>query len=159
QLRFTPDAHPAVAATVSNPVTITSLDNADYRDAILMLGTGSNDVPEIQAATLTVAEVAENTGRILATMRPLTRRFLLWGPLDRGASEGAATARGIIIRQIEAQFAAIGGENWLPLRELLVSEGLSRAGITPTTQDGLDVAAGAVPQSLRDASSIHLNAA
>lgn len=157
--RFTPTSHPAspVAVTVA---TITSRDALSSRRNVLMLGMGTNDIPDIQAGTRTVQDVCDNY-RAVTNFVPgtLIKRALIWGPLDRGAGEGNGTARGTIIRAIEAWLAETYGTNFLPVRALLSSEGLARAGITPTTQDNADVAAGAIPQSLRDASSVHLNAA
>lgn len=157
--RFTPSTHPSAPVIVSNPVAITSLDNEVYRDCVLALDCGTNDIGAIVAGNRTLSSVTSAIARVMATQRTLVKRRMVWGVLDRGAPEGASTATGIVIRQIEAFLEDSYPDEYLPLRSLLSSEGLMRAGITPTSQDNLDIAAGAVPQSLRDASSVHLNAA
>lgn len=49
------------------------------------------------------------------------------------------------------------GSKYFPTRKYLIESGLTIAGITPTSQDETDIAAGKVPTSLKS-DSIHLNA-
>lgn len=58
----------------------------------------------------------------------------------------------------DAKMLETFGNHYFPSRRMLVDFGLSMAGITPTAQDTTDMAAGAVPTSLRY-DGTHLNAA
>lgn len=49
------------------------------------------------------------------------------------------------------------GNKYFPTRKYLIESGLTIAGITPTSQDETDIAAGKVPTSLKS-DSVHLNA-
>ncbi|MET3517795.1 lysophospholipase L1-like esterase [Pseudacidovorax sp. 1753] len=58
----------------------------------------------------------------------------------------------------DAEWAATFGRRHIAIRPYLVAYGLADAGLAPTSQDTADMAAGAVPSSLR-VDGVHLNAA
>lgn len=145
--------------SVASVVDILSIDGILRLGRIHIIGFGTNDIPLIEAGTLTVDEVCANFVRATSILTPARSRVLVWGLSDRGASEGAGTQRGGLIRQIETFLDRTYGANFINVRKHLVTRGLIDAGITPTAQDTSDIAAGSVPQSLRDTSSVHLNTA
>lgn len=70
-----------------------------------------------------------------------------------GLSTGTNTSREADDNAMLARY----GNKFFPTRKMLVEQGLTIAGLTPTTQDQTDIAAGTVPTSLRS-DGVHLNA-
>lgn len=73
-----------------------------------------------------------------------------------GLSIGEQTASYYI--ELENTLKQAFGNKYFPTREYLINYGLTLEGITPTSQDTADIAAGKVPTSLRS-DATHLNAA
>jgi len=70
-----------------------------------------------------------------------------------GLSTGTNTSREADDNAMLAKY----GNKFLPTRKMLVEQGMTIAGLTPTSQDQTDITAGTVPTSLRS-DSVHLNA-
>ena len=132
---------------------------ADKYDQVQIIEMGANDIPLLETGAKSVGTIMAGYGEAISRLTAVRPRFIVWGPLDRGASEGATTQRGKWTREIEARLAAAYGPSFINVRKYLSERGLADAGITPTAQDTTDMAAGAVPQSLRFPGSIHMNAA
>lgn len=132
---------------------------ADKYGQIQIIEMGANDIPLLETGAKSVSTILAGYGAAVGRLSPVRPRFIVWGPLDRGASEGASTQRGKWTREIEARLEATYGPAFINVRKYMSERGLADAGITPTAQDTTDMAAGAIPQSLRFAGSIHMNAA
>lgn len=147
------------AVAVPNTVDIYCTAPALRGARLLIAGAGTNDLPAIVAGTRSVDYVCAQFANMAAVLTPVRPRFLFWGPLDRGASEGAGTTVGGHIRSIETYLARTFGARFVNVREYLSTRGLADAGITPTSDDTADMAVGAVPRSLRAGSTTpHLTA-
>lgn len=150
---------PGSAVSVPNVVDIYSDAPSLRGDRVLIAGAGTNDLPAIVAGTRTVDYVCAQFANMAEVLTPVRPRFLFWGPLDRGASEGAGTTVGGHIRSIEQYLARTFGAKFVNVREYLSTRGLADAGITPTSDDIADMAVGGVPRSLRTGSTTpHLTA-
>lgn len=60
------------------------------------------------------------------------------------------------VDKVNKEFANVFGSHFLDVRKNILTNGLSEAGITPTTQDTTDIANGEIPTSLRY-DVVHLN--
>jgi hypothetical protein len=145
------------AVAVPSKVAVISTEGDGYRGNIQVIAVGTNDIDLIVGGTRTVADVCANIARMVTWLSAISPRFIVWSPLDRGASEGSGTTVGGYLRQIESFCAQTFGSRFFNLRDYLSTRGLIDAGLTATSQDTTDMAAGAVPQSLRNPSSVHLN--
>lgn len=76
------------------------------------------------------------------------KRYVVLG-LSSGTESGRAAE--------DSAMLAKYGNKFFPTRKMLVEQGMTIAGLTPTTQDQTDIAAGTVPTSLRS-DGVHLNA-
>lgn len=86
-----------------------------------------------------------------------TGRYLVLSVIN-GTGEGTGTSGHSNVTIINGTLIDAFGDRYLDIRRHLIDNGLSLAGITPTTQDNADVAADTVPVSLRT-DNIHLTAA
>ncbi|QGJ87278.1 hypothetical protein SEA_WOCKET_32 [Gordonia phage Wocket] len=150
------------AVTVPAVVDVESVSGPALNHRIHFIAFGVNNEPLITAGSPTqrVEDIMAWYKACTSVLTPARPRFVVWGMLDRGASEGVGTTIGILIRKVEDYLAQQYGSDFVPIRRLLASyRALAIAGITPTSTDDTDIAAGAIPDSLRDAGSVHLNAA
>ncbi|QMU22489.1 hypothetical protein [Gordonia rubripertincta] len=149
------------AVTVPAIVDVESVSGPALNHRIHFIAFGVNNEPLITAGSPTqrVEDIMAMYKACTSVLTPARPRFVVWGMLDRGASEGVDTTIGTIIRKVEDYLLLEYGSDFVPIRKLLASyRALAIAGVTPTSTDDADIAAGAIPQSLRDASSVHLNA-
>jgi hypothetical protein len=142
-------------------VDVESVSGPALNHRIHFIAFGVNNEPLITAGSPTqrVEDIMGWYKACTSVLTPARPRFVVWGMLDRGASEGVGTTVGILIRKVEDYLGQQYGSDFLPIRRLLASyRALAIAGVSPTSTDDADIAAGAVPDSLRDAGSVHLNA-
>ena len=83
------------------------------------------------------------------------KRFLILS-IENASREGLGTGAYSAITQLNADLAATYPNNFLDIRELVVTQGLAFEGISPTPQDLTDMANDVPPTSLRF-DIIHLN--
>jgi hypothetical protein len=87
----------------------------------------------------------QDTKAIIQHMTALNKRFIVISkPTGTDADD--------------AKYFAEFGRRFISIRQYMVAYGLQDAGITPTAQDNIDIAAGVVPASLR-VDSVHWNQA
>ncbi|MDF2045164.1 hypothetical protein P2P98_03240 [Microbacterium sp. Kw_RZR3] len=121
------------------------------RDSLLIVGGGTNNIPLIEAGTQTVEQVLQSFRDAVNGHRgPL----MIWGPSDRGPSEGPSTARGQAIRAIETGLANEWGAAWTPVRSYLASQQAiddlpKVSSYTPTSEDLAAIAVNTVPPGFR----------
>ena len=83
------------------------------------------------------------------------KRFLILSLLN-GGSQPSGSSGYEQIADLNASLQSAFPNNFLDIRKLLITNGLSFEGLTPTVQDQADIAADCTPTSLR-ADDIHLN--
>ncbi|APX21315.1 MULTISPECIES: SGNH/GDSL hydrolase family protein [Salipiger] len=93
--------------------------------------------------------------RMVEAIPTTQKRFLLLDVLNN-AAETSGTAAHTNIVAFNAALMQRFPKNVIPIRKMLIEQGLARAGITPTAQDLTDIANDVIPTSLR-ADSTHLN--
>jgi lysophospholipase L1-like esterase len=115
-------------------------DNKLRRGDIAIIWIGQNGPSNTRAI--------EDARAIVQYLTALDKRFLVIS--KPGGTSSADTD--------DAAWFAAFGRRFLPVRQYMVEFGLQDAGITPTSQDLTDIAAGTVPTSLR-VDSVHWTAA
>lgn len=134
--------------TVRTPVPLITSTNDTIKDRIHVMWWGQND--GWSGSTSIAQEVINRINAANVSMTALAKRWLVVGPTT---SSNATRA------PIAALCLAAFGRRFVDLGAYLASyASLADAGITPTSQDDTDIAAGIVPTSLRS-DSTHLNAA
>ncbi|WP_353472317.1 hypothetical protein PVT71_13580 [Salipiger sp. H15] len=118
---------------------------------ILWLGRNNNADPDTIKAHIALCVSQLDRGN---------RRFLVLSVLngDYDAEEHVGGARYATITGLNADLEATYPGEFVDIRRLLISEGLTRAWIAPTAQDLTDIANDVPPSSLRT-DNLHLNAA
>jgi hypothetical protein len=128
-----------------------------YADHVVFLWPGSNDV------TLWLTSggrqvTLDNIAACVAKLTALRKRFVLIMP-TLAATFPTGNAYHTGFNQVRAALAALYPDNFVDIHNVMVTQGLAMAGITPTSQDTTDIANDSVPASLRDVGDdIHYNA-
>lgn len=100
----------------------------------------------------TVADWLSNTA---ASIAHFSGHYIVMS-CTTGSGEGFGTDYYSEAMEINASLASNYPNNYLDIRSYLISDGLTDAGITPTAQDLIDIAADTIPESLRS-DTVHLN--
>jgi hypothetical protein len=89
---------------------------------------------------------------------PLQKRFLVLGETNSAAEAALPnpTSGATSVLVLNSRYRRQWGRRYVDVRGYLINYGLSDAGVTPTSQDIADIAAGIVPSSLRS-DALHLN--
>lgn len=98
--------------------------------------------------TSQTAQILADVAAMIDYLTPRAARFVITSVCN-GAGEGNGTTSHTNITAVNAQLEALYGDRFVDVREILIAEGLTRAGITPTSQDVIDIAADIIPASLR----------
>lgn len=106
------------------------------------------DITVIFAGHNGPSSVSERIMYINAMLSRVGKKYVIMGVIDGTESSKSAD---------DAAMLAEYGNHFFPTRKIMVTDGLSVAGITPTGQDNTDISNGTVPSSLRS-DHIHLNA-
>ena len=150
---FTPTIYPGSPVTAAgNQNVIVNTGGMDQWIAIYWFG--RNDLGDSQAQT----KVASAIAGCVAYLKNYTKRFVVLSVLN-GASEITGTANYIQIAAINAYLAATYPNNYLDVREYLVTNALAimaAAGLTVQPADTTAIAGDAAPPSLR-ADDVHLH--
>ncbi|WNM65945.1 hypothetical protein SEA_BIRTHDAYBOY_4 [Gordonia phage BirthdayBoy] len=136
QYKFT-RATAGTAVSVPLPVPALVNEAAAMRAAINVIWIGQNGPSDDRALG--------DVDAIIQEMTAATKRFIV---MSKPTSTDA----------LDTRYQLKYGRRFISPRKFLVQHGLSLAGITPTTQDTADIAAGTVPSSLR-VDSVHWTAA
>jgi hypothetical protein len=122
---FVPDTAPGQAVPAPPEATFTGDQGDDYRACTQIIWAGTNNHWQPEAVK---RDIASMVGRIT-----YPKRYLVIGTVPG----------------IENEFAAAYGAHFVDLREWLISDGLSAAGVAPTPEDVQAIANNQVPPSLR----------
>jgi len=135
-----------------------------HRHLLMFIGQGINNESMIGSGQQTVSQIKSWYRSATEHLSPAKTRLVVWGLLDRGASEAAGTTNGDFIREIERWLAEQYGNSYAPVRQFLASEYAFDialrydGGFTPTSADDAAVAAGTIPPCFRvNPGSVHLN--
>lgn len=137
---FTRTTSGATAVPVPPATKFYSQGGRDFRRALHIFWPGRNN----PGATQILADIAN----MLTLVATDPKKYLVLSLLNNSAETSGTTGYDNIIA-INAALSSAHGSNYVDLRTYLVNNGLAAAGITPTTQDTADIAAGVVPTSLR----------
>jgi hypothetical protein len=121
---FLPDTAPTEAIPVPPQSLFVGDQGNDYRDCIQTIWAGTNNAAQPSAI---IRDIASITSTI-----PDPKRYLVIGTVASTGDELSATY----------------GTRFVNLRDWLITDGLSAAGVAPTPEDAQAVAAGKVPPSL-----------
>ncbi|MEW5810253.1 MAG: hypothetical protein AB1925_12445 [Actinomycetota bacterium] len=127
------------AVAFNEPRAIIPADGVARRGDIYIIWVGQNN----GSSTDMVARAKADAQALIQEMNVGAKRFLVMNRPSGNDTE-------------DAEWHALFGRRYLSPRKLLVNYGLSEVGVTPTSQDTTDIAAGTVPTSLRS-DAIHLN--
>lgn len=114
---------------------ITDASGKVSKDDIVILFAGSNDRPTAD----TVDQLIQTEKEMLAYLG--AEKYIVVGLTSKGMVSDVA--------EVNAALEEAFGEHFLDIRSYLLENGLKDAGITPTSQDMADIAAGEIPSSLR----------
>lgn len=138
------------AVPVTRPAPFRTLFSEAHRKDILAVWAGRNNWSTMSRV---LADVRAMTRHLTAAMA----RFVVLGVTNgRLEPTGSAAYNGILA--LNAALAEEYGRRFIDVRAYLLAYGLADAGITPTTGDLADIAAGIIPNSLRT-DSVHLTEA
>lgn len=138
-----------VTCPPQSPMRFTARLGEDHIQ-ILWLGRNDNQSPD---------QIKSNVAHCVNRLRDTGGRYLILSVLNGAyGDEGAGNAAYDVIVGVNNDLEELYPRNFVDIRRLLISEGLARAGITPTAQDETDIANDIPPSSLRN-DNIHLNAA
>lgn len=101
-------------------------------------------------------DTLDNVARCVAFMGPLFKRYVIIS-VTNGTSEGVGTSNYNSIIACNNALKNVYGDRFYDLRADFIQNGLAKVGITPTSQDLIDIAADRPPSSLMG-DSIHPNA-
>lgn len=144
---FTRTSSGSVTACPAGTPFITSQGVQSAAD-VALIWAGRNNA--YQLATV-VSDIAD-----MVTYLAGNKQYLVLSVLN-GDGEGIGTGAYNAIVALNAALAAAHGNCYLDVREYLIQSGLVDAGVTPTSQDDIDVGNDVVPSSLRF-DGVHLNA-
>lgn len=131
------------ALNVNRPTAMYTDNGVESREDIQIIWIGQNGPSEERAI--------QDAKAIAARLTSLNKKFLVMSKLAVTGNSAADDA-------VDSVWFAEFGRRFISPRAYMVEYGLADAGITPTPQDILDMAAGLVPGSLR-ADRVHLNGA
>lgn len=133
---FTPDSAPGSTVAVAAGTPFYGDEGAALRDRINVIWSGHNNAPQATA----VADVSRDVASMVAWLTPYTKRYLVLS---------ATWESKFVNDQINAPLAATYGDLYVDLNDWLITDGLTECGLTPTSNDLADIAAGEVPRQLR----------
>lgn len=139
----------AVSCPAASPF-ITDL-GLDARDDTVIIWSGRNN-------NGSRAQVNADIAAMVGYLNTLGKRYLVLSVCNGVGETTGTSAHTNIVVNLNADLAATYGTRFVDVRSYLVTNGLADAGITPTTQDTIDVAGDTIPASLR-VDSVHLTAA
>ncbi|ETX26470.1 SGNH/GDSL hydrolase family protein, partial [Roseivivax isoporae] len=150
---FTPDADATLPANCPAQSPMLFLTE-ELQGDISILWLGRNDQTETDqikdGIAACVSRIERKGGRYLVLS-------VLTGDYDP-EEYGPSGSRYLTTVGLNNDLEALYTDRYLDVRRLLITEGLPRAGITPTAQDTIDIGNDVPPDSLRH-DAIHLNAA
>jgi len=150
---FTPDSgtYLPITCPAQSPMVF---DNGEAQDDITILWLGRNDQTEME-------QIKANIAACVARLESVGKRYLIlsvmngdYDPVEYGPSGSRYLTTIGLNNDLEDLYPG----NFIDIRRRLISEGLSRAGITPTAQDLTDIGNDIPPDSLR-VDNVHLSAA
>jgi LysM repeat protein len=129
--------------------------------ARMLLDTGKYSWPAIIWSGRNDVAVTDPTAveaSIASMVSALTTPNYIILPVFNNGTEPSGSTNYTWITTVNSYLAATYGSHYLDAREYLVQNGLSAAGITPSTQDLADIANDIPPTDLRlDTNTVHLN--
>ncbi|NCM96159.1 MAG: hypothetical protein GW948_02245 [Rhodobacterales bacterium] len=134
---------PGDAVSVPAGTPFISSEDQTYRENVATIFIGRNAVTSATFEADTLAAIAA----IVAHLPTFVKRYVVIG-VTNAQSETDDTADYAKIVGLNAQLAEIYGDFFYDLRRDFIDEGLTRAGITPTTDDLEAIEADAPPSSI-----------
>lgn len=155
----------AGSAITTNRVKVISTSQQGNRSKIMFLGQGINNEGLVSAGTQTLDQIKSWYKSGVTHLSAANPEYVVWGVLDRGASEAVGTPNGDFIKDLEAWLLVEFGSRYAPVRQFLSSQyaidvaEILEPSFTPTTADTDAIAVGRTPPSFRyTTGSVHLNA-
>lgn len=141
----------AGSITACPPGTNIIIDQQGKDDYMYVVEGGRNSYTQ-------TARVRANMAACFNSMLAYDRRGIFHGTTKQrnGAEDTGSTASNAIDAN-NAYWAALFPNNFIDIQAQLMANGLTLVGLTPTSQDTTDIAAGRIPQSLMAVDNLHPN--
>jgi lysophospholipase L1-like esterase len=139
-----------VGATTSTQIAAHMLSSPSRFKDVIVIWSGRNNY----TAT---SQVLTDIASMIAAIAPSSQFLILSVINGDNGSEYAGSPNYAAIAELNSDLQAAYPDNFLDIRKLLVTDGLSFEDVTPTSQDLLDITDDIPPASLR-ADTLHLNA-